>query len=169
MGTRGADLNANYVIDHREHSRLLISCTNTKCNSIYIYGLLYFTRIWSSLPMARESKAHFDCLAVFFCLLCTQYRTHGQVSCLLPCSHIRTTQGGRGDLADRTNMTSDGFIECTQDLTNLFSSVLEGLPLKMAKFISELYRAKKQLGVQAVVSNPFIDKAVVRGLLYEES
>ena len=81
----------------------------------------------------------------FFCLLCTQYRTHGQVSCLLPCSHIRTAQGGRGDLADRTNMTSDGFIECTQDLTNLFSSVLEGLPLKMAKFISELYRAKKTI------------------------
>jgi hypothetical protein len=58
--------------------------------------------------MARESKAHFDCLAVFFCRLCMQYRIHHQVSCSLPCSHIQTTQGGRGDLADTTNMTSDG-------------------------------------------------------------
>jgi len=55
-----------------------------------------------------------------------------------------------------------------QDVTNLFSSVLEGLPSKFE--VDEIhFRSNKNWGFRLAVSNPFIDEATVRGLLYEES
>ena len=99
-------LNQFELIDATIECTLGFSCpAQTRNATLFISRDSYISLVYGHLYQWPENlRLIFTVLRFSFvsCVCNTE-----RVSCSLPCSHIRTTQGGRGDLADRTNMTPD--------------------------------------------------------------